>query len=166
MPHSTVICPMPQAGRELPRRRRCRAVLLLGPALAALAGCQGTNDLSAAGCLPLRVPAQVVLLQEAGLYRIGDAETPVLSAHPRDTTNDAFHRVQPLRTLPPGTRLGIDRLQQTWGFDSGKGRISAFGTVGPGGERFEYGWGAATTLGRAPWEPATVPRLRTVACPD
>ena len=62
-------------------------------------------------------------------------------------------------------RLGIDRLQQAWGFDVGKGRISAFGTVA-GGERFEYGWGGGTVIGRAPWEPATVPNLRTVACGD
>ncbi|QJW84949.1 hypothetical protein HK414_19440 [Ramlibacter terrae] len=61
--------------------------------------------------------------------------------------------------------ISIERLQQVSGFDVGKGRISAFGAL-PGGERFEYGWGGGTTIGRAPWEPASVQALRTVACGD
>jgi len=136
------------------------------PCMAALGGCQGTHDLSNSGCLPLRAPAQVVLVQEAGLYTVRDAKALVLAAHPRDAVNDGFHGTQLVRVLPPGTRLGIDRLQQAWGFDVGKGRISAFGHAVGGGERFEYGWGGGTTIGRAPWEPASLPQLRTVACGD
>lgn len=143
----------------------CRLLALL-PCIAALAACQGKSDLSASACLPLRAPAQVVLVQEAGLYAVRDAKTLVLSAHPRDTVNDGFHGTQLVRVLPPGTRVDVQRLQQAWGFDVGKGRISAFGTVAGSGERFEYGWGGGTTLGRAPWEPASVPKLRTVACGD
>ncbi len=128
-----------------------------------LTGCQGTDDLSRAGCLPLRVPAAVVLQRETGLYRIGDAEVPVLTDHPRDTRNDASQRRSLLRTVPPGTRVTIDRLTQRWGFDSGKGRISAFGTL-PSGERFEYGWGTGSVIGPAPWEGLGLPNLRTVKC--
>ncbi|RYZ06577.1 MAG: hypothetical protein EOO24_11570 [Comamonadaceae bacterium] len=139
--------------------------LALLPCLALLAACESKQDLSSGDCLPLRAPAQVTLVREAGLYAVGDAKTPVLSAHPRDTTNDAFHGTRLLRTVLPGTRIAIERLQQAHGFDVGKGRISAFGTL-PGGERFEYGWGGGTTIGRAPWEPLSVPNLRTVACGD
>lgn len=139
--------------------------LVLMPGLLALPGCEGQHDIAARGCLPLQVPAQVVLLQESGLYSVREARTLVLSAHPRNALNDAFHGTRLTRTLPPGTRLNIESLQQAWGFDVGKGRISAFG-VAPGGERFEYGWGGGTTIGRAPWEPATVPNIRTVACGD
>lgn len=134
--------------------------------MAALAARQGTDDLSSSACLPLRAPAQVVLVQEAGLYTVRDAKTLVLAAHPRSSANDGFHGMQLVRVLPPGTRLHIERLQQAWGFDVGKGRISALGRVAGAGERFEYGWGGGTTIGRAPWEPASVPRLRTVACGD
>jgi hypothetical protein len=157
---------MPGTRAAASGRRRARAgwPWPLLPLLALLAACEGRNDLGASGCLPLRAPAQVVLLQEAGLYQVGEAKTLVLSAHPRNTANDGFHGTRRVRTLAPGTRLAVERLQQAWGFDVGKGRISAFGTVAAGGERFEYGWGGGTTIGRAPWEPATVPRLRTVAC--
>lgn len=141
------------------------ARLVLLPCLAALAACEGTHDLASRGCLPLKVPAQVVLVQEAGLYAVRDARTLVLAAHPRNAVNDGFHGTRLVRTLVPGARLDINRLQQAWGFDVGKGRISAFGAA-PGGDRFEYGWGGGTTIGRAPWEPATVPKLRTVACGD
>lgn len=147
-------------------RPAARRLLALLPCIAALAACQGRHELSASGCLPLRAPAQVVLVQEAGLYTVRDAKTLVLSAHPRTTVNDGFHGTQLVRTLLPGTRLGIDRLEQAWGLDVGKGRISAFGTAVGGGERFEYGWGGGTTIGRAPWEPASVPKLRTVVCGD
>jgi len=140
-------------------------IAALLPCVALLAACQGKDDLSASGCLPLRAPAQVVLVQEAGLYTVRDAKTLVLSAHPRDSVNDGFHGTQLVRTLAPGTALNIERLQQAWGFDVGKGRISAFGTLA-GGERYEYGWGGGNTIGRAPWEPASVPKLRTVACGD
>ncbi len=134
------------------------------PFLAALSACEGANDLGPRECLPLRVPAQVTLVQEAGLYTVRDGRTQVLFAHPRNTANDGFQGVRLVRTLPPGTRLNIQRLQQATGFDVGQGRISAFGTV-TGGEAFEYGWGGGTTIGRAPWEPpATVPNLRTVQC--
>ncbi|MES2609777.1 MAG: hypothetical protein V4679_06020 [Pseudomonadota bacterium] len=158
---------------DIPARRPRAAALpttlqmaaLLLPCVALLAACQGKDDLSASGCLPLRAPAQVVLLQEAGLYTVRDSKTLVLSAHPRDSVNDGFHGTQLVRTLAPGTALSIERLQQAWGFDVGKGRISAFGTVA-GGERYEYGWGGGTTIGRAPWEPSAVPRLRTVSCGD
>ncbi|WP_235516232.1 hypothetical protein, partial [Acidovorax sp. Root219] len=152
----------------VPARRAVAQLMAVLPCLALLTACQGHTDLAASGCLPLRVPAQVVLVQEAGLYAVGgDAKgkTLVLSPHPRNAANDDFHGTRLVRTLAPGTRLGIDRLQQAWGFDVGKGRISAFGAVA-GGERFEYGWGGGTVIGRAPWEPATVPHLRTVACGD
>lgn len=142
---------------------RDAAFLALLPCLAALAACEGRNDLSTSDCLPLRAPAQVVLAREAGLYSLRDAQTLVLAAHPRQSVNDGFQGMQLVRTLAPGTRLDIERLQQATGFDTGKGRISAFGTAA-GGERFEYGWGTGTTLGRAPWEPAATPNLRTVAC--
>lgn len=142
-----------------------RLIWMLTPATVLLAGCQGTDDLNRTGCLPLRVPATVVLQRETGLYRIGDAEMPVLSDEPRDTRNDAFHRRSLLRQVPAGTRVTIDRLTQRWGFDAGKGRISAFGTL-PTGERFEYGWGAGTVIGPAPWESAGLPNLRTVKCAD
>jgi len=137
--------------------------LALLSCLAALAACEGTNDLTAGSCLPLKAPAPVALLQEAGLYRLRDQATLVLAAHPRSTTNDGFHGMALVRTLAPGTRLEIERLAQATGFDTGKGRISAFGKLA-GGERFEYGWGSGTAIGRAPWEPASVPNLRTVDC--
>lgn len=146
----------------LPTRLQMAALL---PCVALLAACQGKNDLSASGCLPLRAPVQVVLVQEAGLYTVRDSKTLVLSTHPRDSVNDGFHGTQLVRTLAPGTPLNIERLEQAWGFDVGKGRISAFGTLA-GGERYEYGWGGGTTIGRAPWEPAAVPTLRTVRCGD
>ena len=145
---------------------RARRLLHLAWLLPCLAACEGRNGLGTSGCLPLRAPAQVVLVQEAGLYQVRDAKTLVLSGHPRSTVNDGFHGMQLVRTLAPGTRLAVERLQQAWGFDVGKGRISAFGTVAAGGERFEFGWGGGTTIGRAPWEPASVPNLRTVACGD
>ncbi|MDA8443548.1 hypothetical protein [Paracidovorax valerianellae] len=150
-------CPWAAAGWR-------RAGIALFPLLA-LAGCEGRDDLAVSGCLPLRAPARVVLLQEAGLYQMRDASTLVLSAHPRDTSNDSFHGMRRVRTLPPGTPLEIKRLEQAWGFDVGKGRISAFGTA-PQGESFEYGWGGGTQIGRAPWEPASVPNLRAVQCGD
>lgn len=151
----------PRARNHVPRLR-----LLAGVVPAAtlwLAGCQGTDDLSHTGCLPLRVPAAVVLQRETGLYRIGDAEVPVLSDHPRDMRNDVSQRRSLVRTVLPGTRVTIERLTQRWGFDSGKGRISAFGTL-PSGERFEYGWGAGSVIGPAPWEGPGLPKLRTVKC--
>lgn len=148
-----------------PTRGRRALQLALLPCLAVLAACEGSHDLADGGCLPLRAPAQVVLAQEAGLYTVRDAKTLVLSPHPRNTVNDGFNGMRLVRTLAPGTRLDIQRLEQAWGFDVGKGRISAFGTL-PGGERFEYGWGGGTTIGRAPWETASVPNLRTVQCGD
>lgn len=143
------------------RRRMLRVASIVG--LTALAACAGSDDLSSSGCLPLRAPAEVVLVREAGLYTVRDAKDPVLIAHPRNTVNDAFHATQLIRTLPPGTRLTIDSLRRAWGFDVGKGRISAFGSASEA-PRFEYGWGAGSTIGRAPWEPVSVPSLRTVAC--
>lgn len=153
----------PRPGPVTAGLRRLALTLSVGTVL--LAGCQGTDDLSRAGCLPLRVPASVMLQRETGLYRVGDAETLVLSDHPRDTRNDAFHRRSLLRTVPPGTRVTIDRLTQRWGFDAGKGRISAFGTLASG-ERFEYGWGVGTVIGPAPWEGPGLPNQRTVRCGD
>ncbi|RYG13291.1 MAG: hypothetical protein EON92_05945 [Burkholderiales bacterium] len=150
------------ASRSLLPISLCLAGLL---SLAALAGCERNRDLASSGCLPLRAPAQVVTVQEAGLYTVRDAKTLVLTPHPRNTVNDDFHGTRLVRTLPPGTRLQIESLRQVHGFDVGKGRISAFGTA-PGGERFEYGWGGGTVIGRAPWEPASVGNLRTVACGD
>lgn len=135
----------------------------LFPCAAALTACQGSHDLGKTGCLPLRIPAQVVLVQEAGLYKRRDDAVLLLAAHPREAVNDGFNGLQLLRTLSPGTSVNIGTLKQAWGFDVGKGRISAFGTVG-GGEAFEYGWGAGTVIGRAPWEPASIPNLRTVSC--
>ena len=143
------------------RQRLLRLAVI--PCLAVLAACEGTHDLTSTGCLPLQAPAQVVLVQESGLYTRRDTQTMLLASHPRSTVNDDFSGMQLVRTYPPGTRLAIERLQQAWGFDVGKGRISAFG-AGPGGEPFEYGWGGGSTIGRAPWEPASVPNLRTVSC--
>lgn len=142
-------------------RRVLRVASIVG--LTGLAACEGSDDLSASGCLPIRAPADVVLIQEAGLYTVRDAKDPVLIAHPRSTANDAFHATQLIQTLPTGTRLIIHSLHQAWGFDVGKGRISAFGSVS-GGPRFEYGWGGGSTIGRAPWEPSSVSALRTVTC--
>lgn len=129
----------------------------------ALTGCEGSHDLARLDCLPLKVPTQVVLVQEAGLYDARSQRTRILSAHPRDTVNDAFNGFVLRKTFPPGTRLQIDRLDQHWGFDVGRGRISAFGTT-PDGDAFEYGWGGGTQIGRAPWEPSTTTNLREVAC--
>lgn len=143
------------------RQRALRVASLVS--LSALVACEGSDDLDTSGCLPLRASAEVVLLQEAGLYTVRDAKDPILIAHPRNTANDAFHATKLIRTLPSGSRLTIHSLRQAWGFDVGKGRISAFGSV-PDGSRFEYGWGGGTTIGRAPWEPVSVPALRTVAC--
>ena len=142
-------------------RRLLRVASIVG--LAGLAACEGSDDLSASGCLPLKAPVEVTLVQEAGLYIVRDAKDAVLIAHPRKAVNDAFHATQLIRTLPSGTRLTIDSLRQAWGFDVGKGRISAFGSVA-GGSRFEYGWGAGTLIERAPWEPSSLPPLRTVNC--
>lgn len=147
------------------RARTAAFRLALLPCMALLVACERTDDLTASNCLPVRAPTHVVLLQEAGLYAVKTEKTVILQAHPRNTANDNFNGVRLQRTLPPGTRLEIDRLQQRWGFDSGKGRISALGTVS-GGERFEYAWGAGAFVGRAPWEPASVPNLRTVSCGD
>lgn len=144
-------------------RRGVQACLLLG--LVTLAACESQRDLGRSDCLPLRVPAQLVLAREAGLYTVRDDPTPFLMDLPRQTANDDFQRVRLQRTVPAGTRLEVDKLQQHHGFDSGKGRISAFGTLADG-QRFEYAWGAGTTIGRAPWESAAVPRLRTVSCGD
>lgn len=132
-------------------------------ALAALTGCEGWTSLNDRGCLPLQVPAQVVTQQESGLYTVRESPVLILNLHPRDTTNDAFNGVTLVRTLPPGTTLNVRDLKQQHGFDSGAGRISAFGTT-DAGEEFEFGWGAGTQIGRAPWEPASVGNLRTVAC--
>lgn len=133
-------------------------------ALAALTGCEGWTTLNDAGCLPLEVPAQVVTQVESGLYTVRESPVLILNVHPRDTVNDDFHGVALVRTLPPGTALNVRDLKQHHGFDSGAGRISAFGTA-DGGEEFEFGWGAGTQIGRAPWEPASVGNLRTVTCP-
>ncbi|RZL66250.1 MAG: hypothetical protein EOP81_00715 [Variovorax sp.] len=130
-----------------------------------LSACQGTNDVTGRNCVPLRVPAKVALMQEAGLYTANAEKAVFLQARPRNSANDSLNGMRLLRKLSAGTQLEIDRLQQRWGFDSGKGRISAMGKVS-GGERFEYAWGAGTSIGRAPWEPATVPNLRTVSCGD
>jgi len=143
------------------RRRMLRVASIVG--LTGLAGCAGSDDVSNSGCLPLRAPAEVVLVQEAGLYTVRDAKDPVLIAHPRNTVNDAFQATRLIRTLPSGTRLTLHSLRQAWSFDSGKGRISAFGSASEA-PRFEYGWGAGSTIGRAPWEPGSVPALRTVSC--
>ncbi|RYF38057.1 MAG: hypothetical protein EOO25_18025, partial [Comamonadaceae bacterium] len=110
----------------VPRGPRRRLILLPGlAAVMALTACEGSHDLARSGCLPLRAPAQVALLQEAGLYTVRDAKTLILAAHPRNTVNDEFSGMRLVRRLAPGTRLDIDRLQQAWGFDVGKGRISA-----------------------------------------
>ncbi len=138
-------------------------LIAFAPFVFGLTACEGAQNLASKNCLPLQVPAPVVLLQEAGLYEVRDAKTLILIAHPRNTVNDGFHGTRLVRTLPPGTRVNVDRLQQATGFDVGKGRISAFGTLASG-ERYEYGWGGGTVIGRAPWEAASVPNLRTVAC--
>lgn len=142
------------------RKAFCYALI---PFTAALTACQGSHDLGKTGCLPLRVPAKVVLVQEAGLYKRRDDAVLLLAAHPRETVNDGFNGLQLVRKLPPGTTVNIGTLKQAWGFDVGKGRISAFGTAA-GKEPFEYGWGGGTTIGRAPWEPLSIPNLRTVSC--
>ena len=142
-------------------RRLLRVASIVG--LTGLAACEGSDDLSVGGCLPLRAPVEVTLVQEAGLYTVRDVKDAILIAHPRNTVNDAFHATRLIRTLPSGTRLTIESLRQAWGFDVGKGRISAFGSVA-GGSRFEYGWGGGTIIERAPWEPSSLPPLRTVNC--
>ena len=142
------------------------AVPVLATLLAiATTGCEHTRTLDNQGCLPLDIPTDVTLTQPSGLYRIRDNPVLALIALPRDTTNDGFHGITQLRTLPPGTRLTIDALTQHHGFDVGKGRISAFGQT-DAGERFEYGWGFGTEIHRAPWEPASLPTKRTVSCKD
>ena len=133
------------------------------PMLVLLAGCEGTHDLGKLDCLPLAVPAAVVLQQEAGLYRSPNRDALILSPHPREAANDDFHRLTQVRVLPPGTPLQIDRLSQDWGFDVGEGRISAFGQTREG-DGFEFGWGFGAKIHRAPWEPATVGNPREVAC--
>lgn len=140
-----------------------RTLIASAPLVFGLSACEGSQNLAAKNCLPLRVPAQVTLVQEAGLYEVRDAKTLILIAHPRNTVNDGFHGTRLARTLPVGSRINIDRLEQATGFDVGKGRISAFGTVASG-EKYEFGWGGGTVIGRAPWEPASVPNLRTVSC--
>lgn len=144
------------------RNPRPLLMLLL---LAPLTACEGTNDIADAGCVPLTVPAEVVLLREAGLYTTPERKEPFLAAHPRDTRNDSFSRIRQVEVLAAGSRLQITGLTQEWGFDSGKGLISAIGSTASG-TRFSFGWGAATTLGRAPWEPESVPKTRTVDCGD
>lgn len=129
----------------------------------ATSGCVAKDDLGALGCLPLKVPAKVVLLVDAGLYTARGKPDVFLNSLPRDTTNDGFHGIRQLRVLRAGTTVDIRELTQARGFDIGKGRISAFGAT-PDGQRFEYGWGGGTTIGRAPWEPASVPPTRTVDC--
>ncbi|RYX93992.1 MAG: hypothetical protein EOO28_16540 [Comamonadaceae bacterium] len=140
-----------------------RTLIAAVPLVFGLTACEGSQNLAARNCLPLQVPAQVTLVQEAGLYQVRDAKTLILMAHPRNTVNDNFHGTRLVRSLPVGSRINVDRLEQATGFDVGKGRISAFGTVASG-EKYEFGWGGGTVIGRAPWEPASVPNLRTVSC--
>ena len=128
-----------------------------------LLGCEGTHNLGKSGCLPLKVPADLSLLRESGLYTIGNDPSLVLYAHPRDTRYDEFSTLKFVTLVAPGTLLKVGSLKQRWGFDSGLGRISAFGTT-PTGEAFEYVWGVGTQISRAPWEHASVPRMRTVHC--
>lgn len=146
----------------MPVRTAATALLVLAAAVFAT-GCERTQALDRVGCLPLDVPAEVTLTQSAGLYRIRDKPVLALMSLPRDTTNDGFHGITQVRSLPPGTRLSIASLSQHHGFDVGKGRVSAFGSAGAG-EEFEYGWGFGTEIHRAPWEAASLPTRRTVDC--
>lgn len=131
--------------------------------VAVLAGCEGSHDLGKKACLPLTLPATLSLQQEAGLYSTPRDKQLILSSHPRDTTNDGFNQFKLVKVLPPGTSIRVDRLGQRWGFDSGLGRIGAFGTSAEG-DAFEYGWGVAKQIGRAPWEPASTPPRRDIDC--
>lgn len=128
-----------------------------------LGGCEGTHDLGKRACLPLSLPANLTLQQEAGLYRSPQNKRLILASHPRDTSNDGFKQFVQVKILPVGTSIHIDELSQRWGFDSGLGRISAFGETREG-DAFEYGWGVSKQIGRAPWEPPSVPPQRDVEC--
>ncbi|TDK24377.1 hypothetical protein E2F46_08835 [Luteimonas aestuarii] len=130
--------------------------------LVALSGCAGVHDLGDRNCLPLQVPADVILVQEVGLYTRGETATKLLMEHPRDAANDASARIRLETTLEPGTSIRIQRLVQEWGYDIGQASIKAMGLT-PDGDKFEYHWGFGDKIYRAPWEPETSD-VRVVAC--
>lgn len=137
-------------------------IALLLPCLF-LMGCEGTHDLTRKHCMPLSVPAEVVLLRESGLYSFRDKKDVVLLAHPRDTRNDGFSGIQQQGVLPAGTRLVVDDLYQEWGFDTGNASIYAAGKTGAGAG-FRYRWGFGDKIGRAPWEGEDVTPVRKIDC--
>lgn len=131
--------------------------------LLALAGCEGTHDLTR-GCLPMQVPTEVVLQQPAALYALRDEPGLLwLRTLPLESPGAASGNATLVRDLAPGTRLRIDALDQEWGFDSGAGIIRALGETDDGA-RFMHDWGYRDEIRRAPWEPPSTPTTRAVTC--
>jgi hypothetical protein len=141
-----------------------------------LSGCASIQDLTHAMCLPAGVPGTVVLKREAYLCHFQNEKEISLwnSQYQYGSGVDDFDRMvmhspPPLKVLPSGTRLTIERITRETHFDNSPNSIYARGVAHSGGRdlRFSYLWGSNNKIQQAPWETeAYAPRdfSRSILC--
>ena len=138
-------------------RGRMKA-LVIGVALV-LAGCAHTEDLTGASCVPAGVPGTVVLKREAYLYRF-DNEQQISLRDSRyqyiksgASAQDRVVTLEPLKVLPVGTVLTIERVSRETSFDGPIDVIELAGVAHiDDGYKFRYVWGVSNKIHSAPWE--------------
>lgn len=132
--------------------------LVIGVALI-LTGCAHTEDLTGASCVPAGVPGTVVLKREAYLYRFDNEQRISLrdSRHQYIKSGasgqDRVVTLEPLKVLPVGTVLTIQRVSRETSFHGPLDVIELFGVAHiDDGYKFRYVWGVSNKIHSAPWE--------------
>lgn len=130
--------------------------LVIGVALI-LTGCAHTEDLTGASCVPAGVPGTVVLKREAYLYRFDNEQRISLrdSRHQYIKSGasgqDRVVTLEPLKVLPVGTVLTIQRVSRETSFHGPLDVIELFGVAHiDDGYKFRYVWGCPTRSTRRP----------------
>lgn len=148
--------------------RKQGAVVACVAGALALAGCEGTHDLAKRNCLPLQVPADVVLRTGAELWKGNDGRLYLYAIDDRDKPM-GDGALKAAGAIAAGSTVHIDGLEQEWGFDSGDGPIFATGRTADG-QDFVFSWGYYDKIWPAPWEtpvPGGEPHLpRQVQCKE
>lgn len=121
------------------------------PLVALLTSCQAV-DLSQA-CLPVQAPTTVTLARD--VHAVWGVHADLRLDPPAPNRLDSI--------VPAGTGLLIERITQQVTFDVSYPDIEVSGRLDDG-RTFLYRWGSGKDYHRAPWEPLSVPDLRTADC--
>ncbi len=124
-------------------------------------GCTQAQDITGASCVPEGVPGTVTLKREAYLYKFdGEPQISLWDARYRYGKADSTGQMQiyspePLKVLPIGTQITIQRVRRVTGFDGPWDAIELSGLVRIDEEySFKYVWGVSNKIHSAPWEEA------------